>query len=473
VLVVDDGPIAGGESGRTTAHLSNAFDDRYYHVETMHDERTARLVADSHTRAIDDLERIAREEGIDCDFRRLDGWLFMGDEDRRRHPDILDEELEAARRAGVMVQHAKRPPIPGRDVGPALRFANQGQFHPVKFLAGLAGAIVRRGGRIHTGTHVSGVEGTESGARVKTSDGHTVRCQAVCVCTNSPISDYVVTHVKQAPYRTFVIAARVAGAIEPGLYWDTRDPYHYVRLMKGTGSTDDFLIVGGEDHKTGHEDDAPARFRTLEQWARERFPVGEVAYRWSGQVLEPADYMAFIGPNPDGTPNVYIATGDSGQGMTHGAIAGMLLTDLVLGRENEWAEIYDPKRVALRSAGDLLKENLDVAAQYRDWVRPGETDDIANIPPGEGAVIRRGVHRVAAYRDDDGNIHERSATCTHLRCVVHWNSTEKSWDCPCHGSRFDAFGKVINGPAIMALGPAEQDESRPRATRVPPEASAS
>lgn len=475
VLVIDDGPVAGGESSRTTAHLSNAFDDRYYNIEKMHDERTARIVAASHTRAIDDLEQIARSEGIDCDFRRLDGWLFMGDEDRRRHPDILDRELDAARRAGVSVQHATHPPIPGRDVGPAIRFANQGQFHPVKFIAGLAGAIVRRGGRIHTRTHAKGIEGTERGAKVETSDGRTIRCDAVCVCTNSPISDYVVTHVKQAPYRTFVIAARVDGsAIEPGLYWDTPDPYHYVRLMKGDGSPDDFLIVGGEDHKTGQEDDAEARFRCLEQWARERFPmIGEVAYRWSGQVMEPADYLAFIGPNPDGTPNVYIATGDSGNGMTHGPIAGMLLTDLVLGRRNEWAEIYDPKRVALRSAPTLLEENLNVAKQYRDWVRPGETDDVANIPPGEGAVVRRGVHRVAAYRDEQGNLHERSATCTHLRCVVHWNSTEKSWDCPCHGSRFDAYGNVVNGPALMALGAPEQDESRPRAARIPPEANAS
>ncbi|NUQ20287.1 MAG: FAD-dependent oxidoreductase [Gemmatimonadaceae bacterium] len=475
VLVIDDGPVAGGESSRTTAHLSNAFDDRYYNIEKMHDARTARIVAASHTRAIDDLEQIARSEGIDCGFRRVDGWLFMGDEDRRRHPDILDQELEAARRAGVSVQHATHPPIPGRDVGPAIRFANQAQFHPVKFLAGLANAIVRRGGRIHTRTHAKGIEGTEQGAKVETSDGRTIRCDAVCVCTNSPISDYVVTHVKQAPYRTFVIAARVDGsAIQPGLYWDTPDPYHYVRLMKGDGSAEDFLIVGGEDHKTGQEDDAESRFQCLEQWTRERFPmIGEVAYRWSGQVMEPADYLAFIGPNPDGAPNVYIATGDSGNGMTHGPIAGMLLTDLVLGRKNEWAEIYDPKRVALRSASTLLEENLNVAKQYRDWVRPGETDDVANIPPGEGAVVRRGVHRVAAYRDEQGNLHERSATCTHLRCVVHWNSTEKSWDCPCHGSRFDAYGNVVNGPALMALGAPEQDDSRPRATRIPPEANAS
>jgi glycine/D-amino acid oxidase-like deaminating enzyme/nitrite reductase/ring-hydroxylating ferredoxin subunit len=472
VVVIDDGPIAGGESGRTTAHLSNAFDDRYVEEERMHGEEAARLTAESHTAAIDALERIARDENIDCDFRRLDGWLFFSEEDRVKHPNLLDEEYAAARRAGIAVEREKSAPVPGKDVGPSLRFPNQGQFHPVKFLAGLARAITARGGRIYTQTHADSVEGGEK-PKVKTSDRRLIRAKAICVCTNSPISDYVVTHLKQAPYRTFVIGAVVpAGSIPPALYWDTGDPYHYIRLMKGSTSGEDVLIVGGEDHKTGQEDDAPDRFDRLEKWMRERFPsAGPVEYRWSGQVVEPADYNAFIGPNPDGTPNVFLATGDSGQGMTHGAIAGMLLSDLVTGRPNKWAHLYDPKRVALRSAGDLLKENLNVAVQYADWVKPGETSDVANIPPGEGAVLRRGAHRVAAYRDEQGNVHERSAMCTHLACVVRWNSTEKSWDCPCHGSRFDALGNVVNGPALMALGPAEPDESRPRAARAP-EASA-
>ena len=468
VIVIDDGPIAGGESGRTTAHLSNVFDDRYYRVAKMHGEDAARLTAASHTAAIDALEQVVMTEKIDCDFRRLDGWLFLSETDRAKHPEILDDEYAAATRAGLLVTREASAPIPGKDVGPALRFPRQAQFHPVRFLAGLARAIVSHGGRIHTQTHADSVEGGDK-PKVKTSDGRFIRAGSICVCTNSPISDYVVMHLKQAPYRTFVIGAAIpGGSVQPGLYWDTPSPYHYVRLMTGSSTGEDVLIVGGEDHKTGQADDAPERFRCLEEWMRGRFPAaGPVTYRWSGQVLEPSDYLAFIGPNPDGAPNVYLATGDSGNGMTHGAIAGMLLTDLVLGRPNKWAELYDPKRVSLRSAGDLLKENFNVAVQYADWVKPGETGDVTNIPPGEGAVIRRGVHRVAAYRDDQGNIHERSAVCTHLACIVRWNSTEKSWDCPCHGSRFDAMGDVVNGPAIMGLGPAEPDESRPRAARVP------
>jgi Rieske Fe-S protein len=297
----------------------------------------------------------------------------------------------------------------------------------------------------------------------------TVTASAVAVCTNASITDMVHTHTKQAPYRTFVIAAVVPrGSVTPGLYWDTPDPYHYVRLQPldephpGVLKGDilyDALIVGGEDYKTGHKDDAEARWRRLEQWTREHWPVaGEVIYRWSGQVLEPNDYVAFIGRNPDGARNVYMASGDSGQGMTHGTIAGMLLTDLVMGRENPWAEIYDPGRVTIStdSIKEFAKENVDVAMQYvKDYLAPDRVDE-QDIPFGEGRVVRHGVHKVAVYKDESGTLHHLSAACTHMKCIVEWNSAEKSWDCPCHGSRFDAYGKVLNGPAISALPPFQE-----------------
>jgi nitrite reductase/ring-hydroxylating ferredoxin subunit len=268
----------------------------------------------------------------------------------------------------------------------------------------------------------------------------------------------VVTHVKQAPYRTYVIGAKVPrDSLAYALYWDTADPYHYVRLQPVDDSSD-VLIVGGEDHKTGQKDDAAERFARLETWTRERFPaVAEVSYYWSGQVLEPADGMGLIGRNPGSKNAVYIATGDSGQGMTHGTIAGILLTDLILGHDNPWATLYDPSRVTLRAVRELAKENLNVAAQYTDWVKPGEVKSADDIPPQSGAVLRRGKHRIATYRDASGRVHERNAKCTHLGCVVHWNSAEGSWDCPCHGSRFDPYGKVINPPAISPLEPAPDE----------------
>jgi nitrite reductase/ring-hydroxylating ferredoxin subunit len=357
------------------------------------------------------------------------------------------------------VSRVERAPIRSFDTGPALRFPNQAQFHPLRYLAGLARAIEQRGGRLHTSTHVKSVEGGDE-CVVTTDDEHEVRAGAVIVATNSPISDYVVTHVKMAPYRTYVVGFPVpAGAVPSGLYWDTADPYHYVRLQRIGAGDRQLLIVGGEDHKTGHHDDAEERFRCLEEWTRERFPMADAPlYRWSGQVMEPADYMGLIGPQPGDHPNVYIATGDSGNGMTHGTIAGMLLTDLIRGVGNPWASLYDPKRfgIGLSSIREAARENIDVALQYTDWIRPGDVRSVEEIPNDSGAIVRRGTMKVAAYRDERGSLHERSAFCTHLGCVVRWNSTEKTWDCPCHGSRFDRHGKVVNGPAITELKKLEE-----------------
>jgi Rieske Fe-S protein len=214
----------------------------------------------------------------------------------------------------------------------------------------------------------------------------------------------------------------------------------------------DLLIVGGEDHKTGQADDADLRYGALEQWTRERFPqAAQVEYRWSGQIIEPFDGLAFIGPNPGDDPNVFIATGFSGNGITYGTIAGMLLTDLILKRENRWAKLYKPARITPKAGLEFLKESANFVAQYFDWITPGQTDDAAKIQVGDAAIVRQGIKKIAAYRDSDGQLHECSAICPHLGCVVAWNSGEKTWDCPCHGSRFTPYGKVINGPATADL----------------------
>jgi glycine/D-amino acid oxidase-like deaminating enzyme/nitrite reductase/ring-hydroxylating ferredoxin subunit len=460
VVVLDDGAVAGGETSRTTAHLVNALDDRYYELERMHGQRGARLAAESHTAAVDKIEEIINEEGIECDFERLDGYLFVP---KGESTEQLGEELRAAHRAGLTeVEYVERVPFDAYDFGAALRFPYQGQFHILKYLNGLVRAVVRMGGRIHTRTHADRIEGGER-ARVTTAEGFTVTAGAVVVATNTPVNDKVTIHTKQAPYRTYVIGARVPhGSVPRMLLWDTPDPYHYVRLQTvggaGGAASHDVLIVGGEDHKTGQAEDFDERFRRLEEWTRERFPMAEgIEYRWSGQVMEPVDGLAFIGRNPLDSDNVLIATGDSGNGMTHGTIAGILLTDLIAGRDNEWAELYDPSRLPLRAPLEYAKENLNVAAQYTDLVTGGEVASPDEITPDSGAVIRRGLTKVAVYRDEHGALHEHSAICTHLGCVVGWNDKEKSWDCPCHGSRFDPRdGHPLNGPAINALSSAEE-----------------
>ena len=455
VVILDDGPVAGGETCRTTAHLVNALDDRYYELERLHGERGARLAAESHTAAIDQIEEFITEESIDCDFERLDGYLFVPPGDSTEQ---LGWELRAAHRAGLTeVEYVERVPYDGYDFGAALRFPYQGQFHILKYMSGLAAAFVRRGGRIHTRTHAAEIVGGDD-AHVKTADGHTVRASSLVVATNTPVNDLVAIHTKQAPYRTYVIGARVArGSVPRMLLWDTPDPYHYLRLQS-VAEGHDVLIVGGEDHKTGQAEDYDERFRRLEEWTRERFPAVEsVEYRWSGQVMEPVDGLGFIGRNPLDSDNVYIATGDSGNGMTHGTIAGLLLRDLITGRENEWAKLYDPSRISLRAGLEWSKENLNVAVQYADLLTGGEVESAEEVAAGSGAILRRGLKKVAVYRDEAGALHERSAACTHLGCVVAWNDREKSWDCPCHGSRFHcADGHVLNGPAIEGLAPAEE-----------------
>jgi Glycine/D-amino acid oxidases (deaminating) len=461
VVVIDDGPIGGGETGRTTAHITASLDDLYHRVEILHGVEGIRIAAESHTAAIDRIESIASLEDIDCDFERVDGYLFLG---AGSDKELLERELASAHRAGLSdVELVARAPIDSFDTGPALCFPRQAQFHSLKYLNGLARAIIRDGGQLFSGAHAKSIEDGEP-AKVTTSDGHVITADSIVVATNSPVNDWVILHTKQAAYRTYVVAARVPrGSVTRALYWDTENPYHYIRLQEVDPVLDphrkeELLIVGGEDHKTGQADDAEERFRHLEKWTRQRFPmVRNIDFKWSGQIMEPVDYMAFIGKNPGTDQHIYVVTGDSGNGITHGTIAGMLLTDLIAGRKNPWSKLYDPSRVTLRATRNYLRENLNVASQYTDWTKPGNVDSYDQIAPGSGAVVRRGMNKIAVYRDEQGNIHERSAVCTHLYCIVGWNSGEETWDCPCHGSRFDPFGRVINGPAITPLPEIEPD----------------
>ena len=470
VLVLDDGPIGGGETSRTSAHLASALDDRFAELERLHGRDGARLAAQSHAAAIDRIEQIVARERIDCDFARVDGYLFVPPGEST---DVLDEELEAARRAGLAVERVARPPLDSYDLGPALRFANQARFHALRYLNGLSVALRRHGGQIHA-AHVARIR-TGRTVQLHTREGPIVSARTVVVATNSPINDRVTIHTKQAAYRTYVLALPVAaGSVPDALLWDTPDPYHYVRLVKGQPDWPealagrDWLIVGGEDHKTGQQDDFEAPFARLERWARERFRLERgKPLRWSGQVLEPVDGLAFLGHNPTRSKNVYVITGDSGNGLTHTTIGGLLLTDLIQGRRSPWQELYDPARRSLGAAKDFGRENLNVAAKYADWVKPGDVKAARYLKRGHGAVFREGLRKIAAFRDDDGTLYQHSAVCTHLGCVVAWNAAEQTWDCPCHGSRFDKHdGHPLNGPAVKPLAAAR--EKRPGAARAAP-----
>ena len=455
VVVLDDGEIGGGMTGRTTAHLTNAFDDRYVEMERMHGAEGSRRIAASHTAAIDKIEEIVTVEEINCGFERLDGFLFVPPGESTK---LLDDELAASHRAGLRVERVTRAPIETFDTGPALRFSGQAQFHPLDYLTGLTRAIAREGGKIFTHSHATKIEGGPD-AQVHVESRAVVSCEAIVVATNTPVNDIVAIHTKQAPYTTYVIGLRIPSkSVTRALYWDTPDPYHYLRLQTDKNDpTTEILIVGGEDHKTGQANDGAQRFDNLERWARERFPQAmAVDFKWSGEVMEPVDGIAFIGRNPLDSDNVFIATGDSGQGMTHGTIAGILLTDLLQRRKNEWEELYSPSRVTLRALPEYAQENINVAGQYTDLITSGEIESPEEVARGEGAVMRQGLSKVAVYRDASGKVHTISAICKHLGCVVAWNSIEKTWDCPCHGSRYDANGRVYQGPANSNLEPVEQ-----------------
>jgi glycine/D-amino acid oxidase-like deaminating enzyme/nitrite reductase/ring-hydroxylating ferredoxin subunit len=451
VVVVDRGKIAGGITARTTAHLAPLCDDLTSEMISLRGEEMSRLFYQSQAAAIDRIEEIQHRESIDCDFRRLDGYLFQAPNTDSK---IIEDELEAVRKVGAPVHRLVGVPLARCEQQHVLRYPRQATFHPLKYLRGLVAAVQAKGGSFHGDTAVERIEERDDGKVVVTAGGGTITARAAVVATNAPIVDRFTLHTKMAPYRTYAMAFSIPkGAIPDALYWDTLDPYHYLRLQPGDGRTD-FLIVGGGDHKSGEADDAEVRFQALEAWTRNLIPAAQdVTHRWSGQVLETIDYAGFIGQNP-GSDKIYVHTGDSGQGMTHGVAGAMINSALILGRAARWADVYDPSRKTPAGIGNFLKENMTAVKNFAEYLAPGELADVSDLRAGQGAIVRQGMSKIAAYRDPSGKLYARSAACTHVGCHLHWNSFETCWDCPCHGSHFAIDGTPLNAPAIGPLAEA-------------------
>lgn len=458
VALVEDGFIGSGETGRTTAHLVTALDDRYYELARIYGEEKAKDIAQSHAVAIDFVEEIIRKENIACDFKRVDGYLFLHPTDKK---ESLDKELEAATKAGIDISKIYAvPAFP--DKKEALKFGQQAQFHPVKYLAGLCAAIEKMGGKIYTRTHAAEI----NSEGITSSEGFHIKAEQVVVATNTPVNNKYVMHLKQYAYRTYVIGIKIKkGQLPEALWWDTGDfeknanipPYHYIRTQS-MDETHDLLLVGGEDHATGLADaeEIPEeeRYGFLKGWVKINMGIeGEIVYKWSGEVMEPMDSLAYIGRNPFDKENVYIVTGDSGNGMTHCTIAGMLITDLINGKENKWEKIYDPHRFKFLKTGNIfLKEFFGgLVAYLKTKGKDADKIKLSDIKADEGNVIEVEGEKYGVYRDQAGEFHFVGAECTHLGCIIKWNNDEKSWDCPCHGSRFNYKGEVLNGPAISNL----------------------
>jgi len=462
VTLLEDGYLGSGETGRTTSHITYALDDRYYDLENYFNEEKSRLAGQSHKDALEWIAQTVTTHDIDCDFKRADGFLFIHPTDTEEN---LDKEYEALQRAGLQSEIVYKVPGFIPDVqSKFLKYPQQAQFHVLKYIKGLADAIIAMGGEIYTASRADQI--TAKGAK---ANGFTITANHIVVATNTPVNDTFSMHTKQFAYRTYVVAAKVPKGVLPyALWWDTGDqekkavPYHYVRL-EPFDDTYDLLISGGEDHKTGQADEEgmpeERRYENLIAWTKRHFPYfDEVHYRWSGQVMEPIDGLGFMGKNP-GDNNIYIITGDSGNGMTHGTIGGIIVTDIILGRANPYTELYSPSRINLKAAGEYISENANtVYKMTKDWVSGGDLDNVTQLANGEGAIISSGLKKVAAYRDGQGVLHTCSAVCPHLGGILQWNKDEKSFDCPLHGSRFTTNGTMINGPAITDLKPVDYEE---------------
>ena len=444
VAVLERGRIGDGETGHTTSHLTEAVDARYQTLIADFGLDAAKLVQRSKRDAIERIEALASQ--LNVGVERTPGYLYT---EREADLDLLAKELDAARRAGSDVEWIDDVPLPFATKG-AVRWDAQAQVHASDYLYALAGDAQKRGVQIYDRTPVANVHEGEP-CRVET-EHHVVTAAHVLVAANVPVNNRVFLHTKLAAYRSYAIAAEVEPGYLRGLFWDTDDPYHYTRPQESDGRW--FLIVGGEDHRTGEETDTEARYESLIAYARQRYPMGPVKYRWSGQIIEPVDGLPFIGPNT-GSSHVFVATGYSGNGITYGTLAGMMFADHASGRTSPYATLYDATRVKpVASAYDYVAENaLFPYHLVKDRLTSTNADvkSLDDLGPGEGGIFKGDEGKIAVYRDERGELHGCSPVCTHLACDVAWNGAERTWDCPCHGSRFSPVGRVINGPATADL----------------------
>jgi glycine/D-amino acid oxidase-like deaminating enzyme/nitrite reductase/ring-hydroxylating ferredoxin subunit len=444
VAVIDQHSIGTGESGHTTAHITEVLDTRYQKIQSDFGKRTATLVARACRSANEQIARWIEEWKIDCAYENVPGFLYT---ESRKDIGSLKKELTALQKVGLTAKWEQTIPLPFETYG-GIRINNQAQFHPRKYLLALAKQIPGEGSHIFENTRALEIkEGMP--CHVVTEQGELFGHELV-VATNTPSVNRFFMHTKVAAYRTYAIAAPLERPpLVKGLYWDTADPYHYIRNYEGV------WIIGGEDHKTGMKTDTEECILRLAGYTRSHFSGKSISDKWSGQIMDPVDGLPYIGLNP-ASRHTYIATGFSGNGMTFGTLSGLLISDLILKRENPWSEIFSPKRIKVVSAAmHFFAENKDYpVCLIKDnllKINTTKPEDVSNLPIEEGCVVNQNGQSIAIYRDKKSELHTISAVCTHLGCQVHWNSSEKSWDCPCHGSRFSTDGEVLNGPATAGL----------------------
>ncbi len=454
VAVLEKGRIGRAETGHTTAHLTQVLDTRLTELVDRFGEERARLAWKAGGAAISTIESIIELEQIDCGFQHVPGFLVSPITQAATTDDVesLEAEAELARRLGFDALYVSMDPLFNR---PAIRWPSQAIFDPNRYLAELARTIHGAACDVFENSEASNVVEEPDQLLAVEVNGVRLRCRKLIIATHVPLMgksgviSAALMQTKLAAYSSYVIGGEVEkGVVPEAQFWDTQSPYYYLRVVPGEER--DYVIFGGQDHKTGQETETGDCFDRLEAVLKAYLPGISVTHRWSGQVIETPDGLPYIGESAE---NQFIATGFAGNGLTFGTLAGMMACDNVLGRDNPWSDLFSTDRRALRKGlWDYLKENFSYPHYLiRGYLETPDEESVARVAPGEGKVLKMDGHRCAVYRDRDGTVTRLSAVCTHMGCLVRWNKAAETWDCPCHGSRFSTAGEVIAGPAEAPL----------------------
>lgn len=456
VALLEAERIAADVTGHTTAKISYAHGPIYQSLLDTFGYKVAKKYADANRTALELLAEIIEEKSIPCDFKRMPAYLYATDAAGR---ETLQKEIASLKNFGLQATYTQETPAPF-PVTAAIRYDHQAIFHPRKFLLALSNELRAGGGMIFEKTRATGVTEKDNDCIVKTEHG-TVRAKRVVIATNYPFLNRGWFFARLESYRSYVLGVRLDGEVPQGLFYNVSEPFRSFRPHPTPFG--DLLLINGEDHKTGEKHDTIECYERLEAFARENFPVRTIEYRWSTQDSYSPDGAPYIGRITSRARRVFVATGYNGWGMTTSMAAALLLADLVRGRRNTWAAVFDPGRFKkpVRSIRTLIKENFDNAKHFigdrlEDTEKLLDSDTLLRET---GKIVEIRGKKMAAYKDEAGSIHLRSAACTHMGCIVKWNASEKSWDCPCHGSRFDRSGQVIHGPALSPLAPADREEA--------------
>ncbi|MBP1929634.1 glycine/D-amino acid oxidase-like deaminating enzyme/nitrite reductase/ring-hydroxylating ferredoxin subunit [Methanolinea mesophila] len=446
VALVEAGRIVSGTTGYTTAKLTSLHRLIYGHLVDSFGSSKARQYADANQNAIEKVGDLVRELSIDCGFVRKPAYTYAESESSR--PGV-EREADTAKVLGLPARFVEEIPLPVESHG-AVRVDNQAQFHPRKYLLGLAARIPGNGSHIFENTRALDLTEIKDYVKVTTAGGD-LESDAVVLATHYPVFDRPGTYFSRlSPSRSYAIGARIDDPFPEGMFINAAGTVHSWRSHRDSGK--ELVIVTGEEHPTGSVTDTRANYRGLEAYARTVYDVRWIDYHWSAQDYFTPDRVPYIGQIAEGHERIFVATGFNKWGMTAGTAAAMILTDLVSGRSSPWAEVFSPSRF---EAGELpeggLEEFLKAAGGEIETPSGPYYKELASVPNGEGSVIKIGEKKVAIYKDAAGNEHTLDPTCMHMGCRVRWNNAEGSWDCPCHGSRYNPEGQVIEGPTVRDL----------------------